>query len=167
MLEVRLNQTLGTKVSKVGDTFTATVQKPVHAQNGELVVPEGATVEGRVTALDDSDHAGDRALIRLDFDRLSFNGQRYDLDAAITRAATQQSGRDSRDETLRKAGIGAVAGGVLGAIIGDAELKDIAIGAAVGAAAGTLISLGTGDVEAALPAGTPMTLRVTQTVALR
>ena len=64
----------------------------------------------------------------------------------------------------RGAGGGALAGGVLGAILGGGSgaLK----GGLIGAAGGTLIGLGTGDVEAKLPAGTGMTIRTTQPIDL-
>jgi hypothetical protein len=139
----------------------------VTAQNGEVVVPAGAKIEGRVTALEASRRAGEPAVIRLDFDRLTFGGRSHDFDAAITSAAPETSGGDTRNETLRKAGIGAAAGAVLGAVLGDRDLRNMAIGAVLGAAAGTAISLGTGTVQSALPAGTTITLRTTQSVALR
>jgi hypothetical protein len=56
---------------------------------------------------------------------------------------------------------------VLGAVIGDADLKNILAGAAIGAAAGTVISMGASDVEAVLPAGSELTLRSTEMVSLR
>lgn len=166
-IEARLDQTLGTRESRVGDGFTATVQSTVTARDGAVVVPAGARIEGRVTALEPSHRAGDPAVIRLAFERLRFEGRSYPFEAAVTRAAARTSGGDSRQETLRKAGIGAAAGAVLGAVLGDADLKHMAVGAVLGAAVGTAISLGTGDVDSALPAGTTMTLRTTQTVALR
>ena len=53
---------------------------------------------------------------------------------------------------------------MLGAILGGGSgaLK----GGLIGAAGGTLIALGTGDVEAELPAGTLMTIRTTQPIDL-
>jgi hypothetical protein len=42
------------------DTFTGTVAKEVVASNGETVVPVGSKVYGKVTGLDNSDHAGER-----------------------------------------------------------------------------------------------------------
>ena len=75
-------------------------------------------------------------------------------------------GQDSRNETLKKAGIGAAAGAVLGAVIGGGDVSKILGGAAIGAAAGTVISLGTGEVDAVLPAGSKMTLQTTQQVTL-
>jgi len=166
-LQAKLDQTLGTKQSKVGDTFTATVENSITAQNGATVVPAGATIHGHVTALEPSKNATDPSVIRLDFDQLAFGGRSYPFQASVERAAPQQVGGDTRNETLQKAGIGAAAGAVLGAVLGDADLKHMAIGAVLGAAAGTAISLGTGTVDAALPAGTTLTLRATQAVALR
>lgn len=165
-LHLTLNQELGTESSKVGDTFTATVATALRAQNGALVVPEGAIVHGRVTALKESDNATEQAAIRLDFDRININGRDYPLQARIEQADVKQEG-ESRNETIKKAGIGAAAGAVLGAIIGEGDLGKILGGAAIGAAAGTVVSLGMGDVNASLPAGTDLTIRTTSAVQLR
>lgn len=166
-LEVTLDQTLGTQDSKVGDSFTASVSQPLNTTNGDLVVPKGAVVHGTVTGLHASEHAGDQAAIKLDFDTLTINGQAYAFDAKITSTDLKTQGGDTRNETLKKAGIGAAAGAALGAILGDASLGKIALGGLLGAAAGTAISLGAGEVQAVLPEGTPMTIQSTEMVALR
>lgn len=166
-MEVQLNQRLSTEDNKVGDTFTASVVSNLMASNGEVVVPAGAVLRGRVSALDDSDNPTDRALIQLQFDRLSFNGRNYDFRANITNVATVQQRERSSGDVARSAATGAAAGAVLGAIISGGELDDIIKGGAVGAAAGTVISLGVGDVEHVLPAGTRMTVQATQSVNLR
>jgi hypothetical protein len=166
-LEVTLDQTLGTEQSKVGDDFTATVAEPLNTTSGALVVPKGAVVHGKVTGLHASEHAGDQAAIKLDFDSLTINGQAYAFNAKITRTDLKTQGGDTRNETLKKAGIGAAAGAALGAILGDASLGKIALGGLLGAAAGTAISLGAGEVQAVLPEGTPMTIQSTEMVALR
>jgi hypothetical protein len=164
-LELTLDQTIGTKNSRVGQEFSATVRNNVYAQNGRIVVPAGAKVHGHVTGLDDSDHPGEAAAIRLDFERLAFNGRSYPFEARIT-ATDLQTSRD-RHVSGRDVAVGAAAGAVLGAIVGEGDLKKILGGAAIGAAAGTVIALGVGDTEAALPAGSRMNVRTTQTVALR
>lgn len=161
-----LDQTLGTNMSKPGDTFTATVSGDLRAQNGSIVIPAGSKIEGRVTALDDSDNATEPALIRLAFDRVRINGQAYPFTARIVQAnAVQTSSQSSADRT-RQIIIGGAVGAALGALLGDRDLDKIIIGGAIGAAAGSIISLGT-EVNATLPAGSPMTLRVTQATALR
>jgi hypothetical protein len=166
VLTVSLDQQVGTKTSKVGDTFSATVVDPVVASNGQTVVPAGTKVYGKVTGLQDSNNAGQKAAIRLDFERININGVERPFEANITATQLQKQGEDSRNETLKKAGIGAAAGAVLGAVIGGGDVSKILGGAAIGAAAGTVISLGTGEVDAVLPAGSKMTLQTTQQVTL-
>ncbi|MGQ0640391.1 MAG: hypothetical protein ACT4P6_06395, partial [Gemmatimonadaceae bacterium] len=143
-LGIRLDQEIGTKVSKVGDTFSGTVETAVVASNGETVVPAGSKVYGRVTGLDNSDHAGEPAAIKVDFERIEIRGASHALNAKVTATNLQTRGGDSREETLKKAGVGAAAGAVLGAVLSGGELSKILIGGALGAAAGTAISLGVG-----------------------
>jgi hypothetical protein len=166
VLTVSLDQQVGTKTSKVGDTFSATVVDAVVASNGQTVVPAGAKVYGKVTGLQDSNNAGQKAAIRLDFERINVNGVERPFEANITATQLKTQGEDSRNETLKKAGIGAAAGAVLGAVLGGGDVSKIIGGAAIGAAAGTVISLGTGEVDAVLPAGSKMTLQTTQQVTL-
>ncbi|HEX6941261.1 MAG TPA: hypothetical protein VF158_17830 [Longimicrobiales bacterium] len=164
LLQVELNQSIGTERNRVGDRFTATVTRPLVAQNGQVVVPEGALVHGVITGLDDSDHLGDQAAIRVDFQRITFQGRSYPFSAEVvdTDVETKRDG----EAAVTGAVTGAIAGAALGAVIGG-ELRDILIGGALGAGAGTIISLGIGDVEAELPAGTDMALRTTRSISLR
>ena len=160
-----LDQSLGTSISKAGDSFTATVTHNHTASDGSIVIPAGAKVEGRVTATDDSDNPAEPALIRLAIDRIRFNGNSYPLSAAIVQStAVQSSERSSPDP--KKVIIGGAVGAALGAILGDKDLDKIVIGGAIGAAVGSVISMGT-DVNATLPAGSQMTLRATQTTSIR
>ena len=165
-LEVTLSQTIGTKTNQVGDRFTATVAQPLVTTTGAVAVPQGAVVHGTITGLDDSDHPGDQAYIRLSFDQLTWSGRTHALAADIVSADV----RTEREEVIdpeRAAVAGAALGAAIGAIISGAELAKILAGAAIGAGAGTVVSLGLGDVEASLPAGSRMTLRTTETVLLQ
>ncbi|HEX6967019.1 MAG TPA: hypothetical protein VF166_14600 [Gemmatimonadaceae bacterium] len=164
-LQAKLNTTLGTQQSRVGDQFTATVTQPVVAQNGATVIPEGAIVHGEITGLHASQNVGDQAAIKLNFDSLEINGQNYPFNAKVTATNLKTQGQ-SKNETLKNAGVGAVAGAALGAILGGGNLSKVALGGVLGAAAGTAISLGMGDVQAVLPAGSELTLQSTQEVAL-
>jgi hypothetical protein len=166
-LDITLDQEIGTKSSKVGDIFSATVTNAVMAQNGATAVPAGSKVYGKITGLDNSDRVGDPAAIRVDFEKIVVNGTTHPLYAKVTATNLETRGGDTRNETLKKAGIGAAAGAVLGAVLSGGDLDKILLGGVVGAAAGTVISLGMGDVEGVLPAGTVMKLSTTQTVVLR
>lgn len=166
-LDVTLDDEIGTKVSHVGETFTATVIRPVVATNGDIAVPTGSKVHGTVVGVDNSDYVGEPAAIKVDFTRLVVNGGGHSLGARVAETEVRTRGGDSRTETLRRAGVGAAAGAVIGAVLSGGEIRDILKGGAIGAAAGTVISLGTGSVEAVLPAGTRMQLETTRTVSLR
>ena len=162
VLNVQLAQTLGTENSKVGDRFTATVIDDLRAADGSVVVPRGAVTTGVVSQLEKSHRVGQQAAIGLSFQSIAIGGRALPLAADVveTQVETTREGSD----IAMGAGGGALAGGVLGAILGGGSgaLK----GGLVGAAGGTLIALGTGDVEAKLPAGTAMTIRTTQPIDL-
>lgn len=166
LLTARMDHTVSTDDSKVGDAVSATVAMSIMAQNGETVVPAGARIRGTITGLDDSDHPADRALIRVDFNRLEMYGRSYPLTAEVESAALRVG--DRTVHVQRGALAGAAAGAIAGAILRGVELDEILKGAAIGAGAGTVIGIVTGgDVEAELPAGSTITLRTTQQINLR
>jgi hypothetical protein len=166
-MTAKLDQSLGTKSSKVGDQFTATTTQPVTAQNGQTVVPAGATVYGHVTGLHNPTVTGEQAVIRLDFDSLAFSGRRYPFKATINSVAVAGQTTGSTSATVKSAATGAAAGAVLGAVLSGGELDKVLTGGLLGAAAGTVISLGRGDVESVLPQGSTLTVQSSETVALR
>ena len=92
VVTVTLDQQVGTKNSKVGDTFSATVVDPIVASNGRTVVPAGTKVYGKVTGLQDSNNAGQKAAIRLDFER------------STSTASSARSKRISRRPSCRRRG---------------------------------------------------------------
>jgi fatty acid-binding protein DegV len=167
VIHARLNQALSTERSKVGDSFTLTVTNNVVAQNGDVVVPAGATIRGYVRAVDDSDDPTDRALIQLQFDQLSFGGRNYPFGASVQSVATVEQRNRQSGDVLKRTATGAAIGAAIGAIISGADLDAIIKGGAVGAAAGTVIGLGVGDVDHVIPEGTAIAIRSTQTVAIR
>jgi len=164
-LQVELLDSLSSDGSRVGDLFTVRVHTPIVAVNEQVVVPAGSVITGMVTGVDDSDHIGDQAAIRLNFLRISINGTNHPLSADIVAAEVERE-REGGLDPARTASIGAAAGAALGAII-SGELRGALIGGALGAGIGTIISLGTGEVEALLPEGARMTIRTRDTIELR
>jgi hypothetical protein len=165
-LYVELDHRIGTRESRVGDLFSATVRHPVYAQNGARVVPAGAKVYGRVATLDDSDYPGEVVRVGLDFNRLVFGGRSYPFDAVISQTAVETA-QERRGLSERVILVAAAIGGVLGAVITGGDVGGILGGAAIGGATGALYTYARGDIEAALPAGSRMTLRTTQPIVLR
>ena len=151
-----LDETLTTKTNQVGDNFTATVKEDVTVNN-DVIVPAGSKISGVITGIDPTDRIGDQAALRVAFESITVNGRVHAFAADITEVDVDIEETARVGDVTEKAGIGAAAGAVLGAVIGG-SLKDILIGGVLGAGAGTIISLGVGDVEAALPQGTDLTL---------
>jgi hypothetical protein len=164
-LVAELDQSLSAKDNDVNDTFTATVTNDVSA-NGVVVVPQGSKVTGRITGVDGSDRVGDQAALRVAFESIEINGMTHAFSADVTDVDVSVTDRARIGDTTEKAAIGAAAGAAIGAIIGG-SLRDALLGGVLGAGAGTIISLGVGDVESALPRGSELTLRTTQNVAAR
>ncbi len=156
--EVTLNQELSTRHNRVGDLFSATLVRSL--TDGRLVlVPAGALVVGEVTSVEKSGSHGQTAIINLDIHEVSFDGETYALEASILEANPETRSRSSTGAKAAKIGGAAVAGAILGRVIGGDALGTI-IGTAVGGAAGTAIVLGTDDVDAVLPRGSRMLLRL-------
>ncbi|HEY8485562.1 MAG TPA: TrbI/VirB10 family protein [Longimicrobiales bacterium] len=156
---VRLDQTLSTDKNQPGDPFTATVTDPVvDANDGTVLIPAGATVRGRVTAVNKSGHIGETAVIKVAFESISFNGQSYPLEATVVEAKPERRTRTSGKEQAAKVAAGAAAGAILGKVLGK-DTEDAVKGAVIGAAAGTAVAMGTADVDAVLAAGSRMVIR--------
>jgi len=156
---IRLDETVSTDRNVPGDPFTATLADPIVGPDGTVLIPSGATVRGRVTAVDKSDRVGDMAVIKLAFESISFGGRSYPLQATVVEAKPERRTRTTAKESAAKVAVGAAAGALLGQVLGkntESTLK----GAAVGAAAGTAIAMGTADVDAVLPAGSRMVIRL-------
>jgi len=167
MMDLTIDQQLGTQTSHTGDTFSATVANAVIAQNGRTTIPAGAKVWGHVSGVTRASNAAQTAALVLDFDSLTFNGRTYPFEANITATNLQKQGGASTNETVKSAAIGAAAGAVLGAVLSGADKDKILLGAGVGAVAGTAISLGKGGENGVLPAGSRLSVQTTQSVALR
>ena len=161
-----LNETLSTQTNRVGDSFTATLQSDIRGDNGEVVVPAGATVRGRLTEVNKSGQVGQTGVIKVAFESVSFGGRSYPLDATVTQANPQRHNRTTTGQTAAKIGAGAAAGAVLGKVLGKST-KNTIKGAVIGAAAGTAIAMGTADVDVVLPAGSEMTIKLDSPIEVR
>ena len=153
---VRMNEQLSTRSASVGESFTATLTQPILSGDGDVVIPAGATVRGRVTESTRAGRAGEKANLRIAFTSISYEGRSYPIDASIVGTVPVRTvTADSRKEQAGKVAGGAAAGAVLGQIIGKNTKSTIA-GAAIGAAAGTAVAIGTADVDAVISEGATM-----------
>jgi hypothetical protein len=151
-IQVRLEQPLSSRTAQVEDRFETSVAVPVQL-NGRAVIPAGTRVRGIVTAVQRGERLvkGGRLDLRLDSIYLD-DRTRRDLRASVV---SLHENLDLHGDNARRAGIGAVLGGVIGKVIGGT--KGAIIGAVLGGGGALAAKLGE-DVE--LPAGTILTVRL-------
>ena len=170
VISMRMDATLSSRTSHVGDKFTATVAIPVYV-NGRTAIPAGCVVEGQVTSVTPARRPSKSGTIAVDFDDLILpNGARLKLTGTLTsadpgdRTTIDQEGRVSGNEGNRKVvfiggggAVGAVLGGIASRSAGGAVLGGV-IGAGAGVGA-VLLSKGE---EAEVRAGTQFGIQLTQ-----
>lgn len=160
-MRVRLDRALSTMSSRVGDRFTATVADP-----GPFNL---ARISGHIESITQSALFKGATEINLSFDRIRFSdGQAYPIDAEIIRLFDVTSGEQvdaehvletrgrRRPQTLKRTGIGALAGGIF-AVTSGAGGGDVAIRPRLVSARTTAAS---GRKELILDQGVEMLLRV-------
>ncbi|MGH7476027.1 MAG: glycine zipper 2TM domain-containing protein [Longimicrobiales bacterium] len=156
---VRLNQELSTETSRAGQRFTATLSEPIMAADGSVLIPAGATVNGVVTGVQKSGRVGETAVLKLSFESISTGSRTYPIESTLVDANPQRRNRTSTREQATKIAAGAAAGAILGRVLGK-DTEGTLKGAAIGAAAGTAVAMGTADVDAVLPTGSRLVIRL-------
>ena len=162
-LKVRLNDTLSSKNSRVGDRFTATVLDPDRFDE--------ARVSGHVSSIKKSGKIKGRTSMNLAFDSIELrDGRRGVLHGFVTRVYGDDSGKADNEggiesgsrtnQTIKRSGIGAGVGAIIGGIAGGG--KGAAIGLIVGGAGGAGSLAVQGSKELKIESGTEMLVHVTR-----
>lgn len=161
-LKVRLEDTLSSKDSRVGDKFTATVLDPVRFNE--------ATLRGHIRSIVKSGKIKGRTTMNLAFDSITLaDGRTGTLHGYVTRVYDSKARSDEEGgvqsegrgrQTIKRGAIGGTAGAIIGAIAGGG--KGAAIGLIVGGAAGAGSLAVGGSKELKLEAGTEMLVHVTR-----
>jgi len=162
-LKVRLNETLSSKDSRVGDKFTATVLNPSRFEEG--------TLYGRISSIQKSGKVKGRTSMNLAFDSIRLtDGRSGVVHGYVSRVYGDDAGRaddeggvesgSRTNQAIKRGGIGAVAGAIVGGIAGGG--KGAAIGLIIGGAGGAGSLAVQGSKELKLDAGTEMLVHVTR-----
>jgi hypothetical protein len=160
LLSVRLAETLDSGKLKAGDTFTATLDKPLIV-DGLVIAERGARVEGRVLEAEQAGRVRGVASLSIHLTRL------HTSDGQVVQIPTdpfRKQGETSRGDDAKKIGIGAGLGAAIGAIAGGG--KGAAIGAGIGGAAGAGTVAATRGREVVLPVETRLDFRVSSPVTI-
>jgi hypothetical protein len=147
-IQVRLDQSLSSGTARLEDRFEATVAQSV-MHDGVVAIPAGTEVAGTVVRAEAAERPSRGGRLELSFDSIRFDdGRRVEIKARVV--SLEEEGLDKS-----KAGLGALIGGILGAVV-DGK-KGAVIGGILGGG-GTVVASTGDDVE--LPAGTVLTLRL-------
>ena len=162
-LKVRINDTLSSKDSRIGDRFTATVIDPSRFDEARLY--------GHISSIQKSGKVKGRTSMNLAFDSIEMrDGRKGVLHGYVTRVYGEGSGRADNEggvesgsrtnQTIKRTGIGAGIGAVIGGIAGGG--KGAAIGLIIGGAGGAGSLAIKGSKELKIESGTEMLVHVTR-----
>jgi hypothetical protein len=147
-IQVRLDQSLTSRTARLEDRVRASVAQSV-VHDGVVAIPAGTDVDGTVLRAEAAERPSRGGRLELSFDSLRMSdGRRVDIRARVV--SLEEEGLDKS-----KAGLGALIGGILGAVVDGKQ--GAVIGGILGGG-GTVVASTGDDVE--LPAGTILTIRL-------
>jgi hypothetical protein len=162
ILTALLQDNVSTKVSQDGDRFRLRVEAPSQYR--------GAIIEGTVSSINRSGKVVGNPKLTFNFEKIRLtNGRIYDFAGFVQNITDAYgktvkideegtaTGKSQTKETIKRGGIGAGAGAIIGAIFGGA--KGAVIGAVIGGGggAGSVIVTGKHDIE--LTQGSSLTIQ--------
>lgn len=156
-IAVTLRQAVGSKISRPGDTFTASVARSIVA-GGVTVVRAGSTASGTVVDAKPLGRFKGGAVLSLRLDTIRADGSRYQVATSTIERVEAGKGKRTGGLIGGGAGLGAIIGGLAGGG------KGALIGGLAGAGAGTAGAGLTGKKDIVIPAETTLTFRLERSV---
>lgn len=153
-IAIRLIDTIDSEKNQTGQSFRATLDSPLVDENGNVVVPAGYDVVGRLDEVKSAGRFAGQSDIILSLTQLKVNGRAYNLQTS----QYSRRGSSRGKATAAKVGGGAAVGAILGGLLGGG--KGAAIGATVGAGAGTGVSAATKGQQIVLPSETVLNFQL-------
>jgi len=156
-LSVTLLSTVASDKSKVEDPIKGSIAKAV-TTSGVTALPVGTQILGSVTEAAESGRVKGKASVAFRFDRLVIDGETVRVQTATVR---REAAGDTKSD-VKKGGLGAGAGAIVGGVLGGG--KGAAIGAVAGGA-GTVLATKGKEVE--IPSGTVVSVLVQDPITVR
>ncbi len=150
VLTVRMIDPVDSEVSRVGETFRASVDEPV-VVGSDQVIPRGADVVVKLVDDKQSGKISGKTELTLDLVSVFVNGKIVDVNTqSVSRESASRTGRSEK-----VIGGTAALGAIIGALAGGG--KGAAIGAASGAGVGTAAQVATKGQRVHIPSETRLT----------
>jgi len=160
VLTVRLGQTVGSKISSPGQTFTATLASPV-VVGGKTAIPSGASATGTVVDAKPLGRFKGGASLQLRLTSIAIGGAEHSI--STSSVVRTEKGKGKRTAVM--AGGGAGLGALIGGLAGGG--KGAAIGALAGGGAGAGGAAFTGNKDVVLPAESALSFKLEQPLEMK
>lgn len=160
-IAVRINQTLGSKVSQPGQAFSAVLVNSLIDRSGRVAVPRGSSVQGVVVDSNSRGRFKGEALIQLRLVQINTSNNTIPISTNIYERVEKGKGKRTAEFAAGGGGLGALIGGIAGGG------KGALIGALAGAGAGTAGNAMTGNHQITLPAETILNFRLNQSITIQ
>jgi hypothetical protein len=160
VLTVRLGQSVGSKISTAGQTFTATLASAVTV-DGRTAIPAGAAASGTVVDAKPLGRFKGGASLQVRLTSITVGGS--DQSISTSSVLRTESGKGKR--TAIMAGGGAALGALIGGLAGGG--KGAGIGALAGGGAGTGGAAFTGNKDIILPAESALSFKLEQSIEVK
>jgi len=160
VISVVLDETVGSKISTPGQQFSASVREPVEV-DGRVAIPKGARATGIVKDAKPAGRFKGGASLELTLTSIDINGTNYD----VRTTAPNETSKGKGKRTAAMVGGGAGGGALIGGLAGGG--KGALIGGLIGAAAGTGGAGLTGNREITLPAETPISFKLLDSLEIK
>ena len=159
VLTVRIVDSLSSKSSQPGQTFSATLAQPVSV-GGKTALPAGSKVVGTVVAAKAKGKFKGEGQLDLTLTSISVGAQTYDIKTLLLSSTEKGKGK----RTAVATGGGAAGGALIGGLAGGG--KGAAIGALAGAGAGLAGGALTGNKQIEIPAESALSFTLSAPVTL-
>lgn len=173
-MRVRMEETINSKTSTVGTTFSTKVVEPVYSTGGVVVIPVGSEIKGKVVSVQKAVKGGKPGTIDVAFTSVVLpNGRRtlingtltsLDKDGTTSDNEGQVSAKKTSNRKLKFIGGGTGGGVLIGALAGGG--KGALIGGLIGAGGGFLTERYTKGKDAEVKDGTEFGVYLNRSISL-
>lgn len=158
-ISIRTIDPIDSTMNHVGDRFQASLEQPLWI-DGNIVVPKGADVYGRLDESKETGTFAGRSRLKLQLTGIVVNGQTLPL---VT-GEYEVSGKSKGKSTAKRTVGGVAIGSIIGAIAGGGKGAAIGAGTGAGVGAGSEI-ITTGD-QVKIPSETLLDFTLQQSVTI-
>ena len=101
-ITANIQSTLSSEFTRIGETFTATLNSPIYA-GSQIVAAPGSTLQGQVVGVEKAGRGGKPGSVDIRLTSvITPNGQRYPLSASVNQQAFELSASGGRTSPLLK-----------------------------------------------------------------